>query len=126
VSARRRVGATAEVVAVTGGSFDCQHCGACCVNPFVNRREAFAWYVEIDEPGARLLQVDDLRKRLVVLDPKGVPHMRLDPAGRCVALVGRVGRSVRCDVYRDRPSGCRRLEAGSRECLAARRDRGIG
>ena len=99
---------------------DCERCGACCTNPDENRREGFTSYVEVD-PCSRLVR----QKRFVVLDEQGVPHMRLDPAGRCVALGGRLGEKVRCVVYADRPRGCRLVEAGSKQCLLARSERGI-
>lgn len=104
---------------------DCQRCGACCTNPDQNRAEGYAWYVEV-EPDSRLLRVDDLRKRYVVFDGDGVPHLRLDPSGRCAALRGKLGKSVSCAIYADRAPGCRRVEAGTPECLEMRRQRGIG
>ena len=104
---------------------DCQSCGACCCNRDANRAEGNVFYVEIDDPKSRLLRRDDLRKRYVVHDPDGVPHLRLDPSGRCAALRGKLGRKVHCAIYADRARGCRLVEAGSEECLAARRERGI-
>lgn len=105
---------------------DCQRCGACCCNRDENRREGVTFYVEIDDPRSRLLTRDDLRKRFTVLDENEVPHLRLDPSGRCAALVGRLGLDVRCVVYADRPRGCRLVTAGTPECLEARRQRGVG
>ncbi|MCB9664019.1 MAG: YkgJ family cysteine cluster protein [Alphaproteobacteria bacterium] len=105
---------------------DCQTCGACCCNPAENRAEGYPWYVEIEDRGNRLVKDPGLRRRYVVDDPDGVPHMRLttdDP--RCVALEGTVGRKVRCGVYAHRPTPCRRLQAGSAACLEARLERGI-
>lgn len=104
---------------------DCQSCGACCTNPDENRREGFAWYVEVPR-GEKLLSRRDLMKRYVVHDDDGVPHLRLDPSGRCAALAGRLGERVRCLIYADRPRGCRLVEAGSPRCLEARAERGIG
>jgi Fe-S-cluster containining protein len=104
--------------------FDCQKCGACCCNPDENRAEGYPYYVEIQAP-SRLLTMDDLRKRHVVHDEQGVPHLRLDPAGRCTALRGPLGKNVTCVVYDDRPRGCRLVEAGSPRCLQARKERGI-
>ena len=103
---------------------DCTRCGACCCNPDENRKEGFPFYVEV-QPDNRLLAKNDLAKRYLVFDDAGVPHMRLDPSGRCVALKGRLGRSVTCSVYADRPRGCRLVEAGSPRCLQARKERGI-
>jgi uncharacterized protein len=104
--------------------FDCTRCGACCCNPDENRAEGFRFYVEV-QPDSRLLTRNDLKKRYVIEDDEGAPHLRLDPSGRCVALEGRLGRSVSCAIYRDRPRGCRLVEAGSPQCLQARRERGI-
>ncbi|MBS2026871.1 MAG: YkgJ family cysteine cluster protein [Deltaproteobacteria bacterium] len=106
-------------------SFDCQSCGACCCNSDENRAEGYPWYVELDDARSRLLRDDDLRKRYVVQDPQGVPHLRLDPSGRCAALRGKLGKSVTCAVYADRPRGCRRVMPGDAQCLKARVQRGI-
>lgn len=103
---------------------DCQACGACCTNPDENRAEGFTSYVEVPA-SSPLLARDDRRKRYVVRDADGVPHLRLDPSGRCAALLGPLGRRVRCAIYADRPRGCRLVEAGSPRCLQARRERGI-
>jgi Fe-S-cluster containining protein len=104
--------------------YDCQRCGACCVNPPENVREGYTAYVEV-ESGAALLRRRDLAKKLVVLDSAGVPHLRLAAGGRCLALAGSVGRSVRCTVYHFRPAACRRVEAGSDLCLRHRRGAGL-
>lgn len=103
---------------------DCETCGACCVNPVANAAEGFTSYVEV-QPDSRLLTRDDLRKRYVVLDAEGTPHLRLDPSGRCAALRGKLGRVVSCAVYPDRPRGCRLVTAGGPECLAARASLGL-
>ena len=105
-------------------ALDCQRCGACCTNPDENRAEGFAYYVEV-QPDSRLLRRDDLRKRHVVEDEHGVPHLRLDPSGRCAALRGKLGQHVHCAIYADRPRGCRLVEPGSPRCLQARRERGL-
>ncbi|MCA2978685.1 MAG: YkgJ family cysteine cluster protein [Myxococcaceae bacterium] len=102
---------------------DCQRCGACCCNRDENRAAGLTAYVEIDDPRSRLLSRDDLRKRYTTRDDAGVPHLRLDPAGRCSALEGKLGVTVRCAVYALRPRGCRLVTAGSSECLEARRQR---
>lgn len=105
--------------------YDCTSCGACCVNPPANAAEGFTLYVEIDEPKSKLLRDPGLRKKHVVEDEDGVPHLRLDPSGRCTALVGRLGVSCRCKVYAHRPRGCRRVDVGGDECKAARRAIGL-
>ena len=104
---------------------DCLVCGACCCNSAENQAEGYNYYVPIENPKSRLLTKPEQRKRLVVEDEDGVPHMRLDPSGRCVALNGKLGASVRCIVYADRPAGCHRVEPGDKACLKARAEKGI-
>lgn len=104
--------------------FDCQRCGACCANPDENRAEGFTRYIEV-AASSRLVKKPELRKRFVVVHEDGGFSMRLDPAGRCVALRGKLGQRVECAVYADRHRGCRLVEAGSERCLIARRERGI-
>lgn len=104
--------------------YDCQACGACCTNPDENRREGFVDYVEVDASSS-LARDLDRRKRYVVYNADGQPHLRLDPSGRCAALRGRLGASVHCAVYAQRPRGCRLVEPASARCLQARRERGI-
>jgi uncharacterized protein len=103
---------------------DCQACGACCKNPTDNVREGYGAYVEI-APGDAILKRRDLVKKLVVLDDEGTPHLRLDASGRCLALRGALGRSVRCAIYHHRPTPCRRVEPGSDLCLSYREDHGL-
>jgi uncharacterized protein len=106
------------------GRYDCQSCGACCANPDENRREGFVDYVEVD-PASRLFSDRDRHKRYLVMNAEGRPHLRLDPSGRCAALVGKLGARVRCAIYADRPRGCRLVEPGGARCLQARRERGV-
>lgn len=103
---------------------DCQRCGACCKNPPDNRAEGFPWWVEV-EPGDRLLTRADLVRKLVVRDPDGVPHLRLAADGACLALRGRFGVEVWCATYADRPSPCRRVQAGDKNCLRYRAAHGL-
>jgi Fe-S-cluster containining protein len=100
---------------------DCTRCGACCTNPDENKRENFVDYVEV-RPRDAVLDEPDLVRRLVVYNREGVPHLRLDSAGRCLALRGRIGRRVRCTIYEHRPAACRKVEPGSERCLAHRRE----
>lgn len=99
---------------------DCQTCGACCVNSNANRGEKFVDWVEVDRRDVLLKR--RVAQRLVVYNDAGVPHLRLDDEGRCVALRGRLGRQVLCAIYEARPRVCRRVEAGSALCHQYRRD----
>lgn len=115
---------TAASSSPTPPRYDCQTCGACCCNTNENRAADYVWYVDI-EGGSRLLKRKDLVQRFVAFDPEDSPHMRLLANGRCSALRGRLGVDVHCEVYDDRPRGCRRVEPGDEDCLLARRERGI-
>lgn len=105
-------------------SLDCRSCGACCRNTRENVVEGFADYVEI-ERGDAILRKPDLMRRYAVVNDAGVPHLRLDPEGRCLALKGALGKRVRCAIYHERPSPCRRVQAGSELCVAYRAGIGI-
>jgi len=104
--------------------FDCRQCGACCCNPPDNRAEGFTEYIEVDAR-APLLGKPELVRRMVVYSDEGVPHLRLHPDGRCLALRGRVGSQVRCTIYADRPAPCRSVEAGGALCQRYRRAAGL-
>jgi Fe-S-cluster containining protein len=104
---------------------DCTACGACCTNPAANTAEGFVDYVEVRD-GEPLLRRSDLVKKHVVTNARGERHLRLDRDGRCLALLGALGRKVRCAIYAHRPQGCRRVQPGDAECLRVRADRGLG
>jgi Fe-S-cluster containining protein len=106
-------------------SFDCQACGACCCNPEENRAEKVLDYVEVPA-GSALARKPALLRRFTVLNARGERHMKLIGAEqRCAALEGKLGRSVFCHIYRLRPAGCHKVEAGSKMCLQYRRERGV-
>lgn len=81
-------------------------------------------WVEV-EPEDRILTRADLVKKLVVLDGDGVPHLRLAADGRCMALRGALGRDVSCSIYADRPSPCRRVQAGDALCKRYRHEHSL-
>jgi len=95
------------------------------VLPDENRREEVWAWVEVDTDSP-LLKRQHVVARHVMRDLAGKLHLRLDDRGRCSALRGRLGQSVRCDIYEVRPRGCRRVEAGDERCRQYRDERGIG
>ncbi len=106
-------------------NFDCQSCGACCCNPAENRAEMYFDYVEVGARSA-LARKPELLRRFTVLNARGERHMKLiGKEQRCAALDGELGSSVSCRIYRLRPPGCRKVEAGSKMCLQYRRERGV-
>lgn len=99
-------------------TLDCRSCGACCAP---QRRDPL--YVGVTAADvARMTRY--FRDRYV---SRGSILTKLDPVGRCVcvALRGAIGQSVSCSIYARRPDECRKLTAGSSECLAARRQAGL-
>lgn len=104
--------------------YDCLQCGACCVSPFSGEG-----YIHL-EPEERdrlrglslpVIEMDAAGETLLLLATRvNAQGLRV-----CRALGGSVGRRVACSVYEDRPHLCREFEAGSAECVAARRAAGI-
>jgi Fe-S-cluster containining protein len=105
-------------------TLDCRTCGACCCNRDENRDEGLADYVEVTKRDALFL-VPDLLEQYAVKNEDGAWHLRLTSTQRCVALEGQLGRRVTCSIYALRPSGCRRVQPGTAECLEARAERGL-
>ena len=99
---------------------DCQTCGACC-GPSENS-PSFVDLLPADL--ARL--TPSQRKRLVLLFAGPAIRTKHCASGVvCAALVGRIGRRVRCSIYETRPIACRAFKAGSRICRAVMRDVGV-
>jgi len=100
-------------------SKDCQSCGACC-GPLYD-----------DETHADLTEEDVGRlskgyvKRWVVYVLDQYPALKTKRTAHsgvvCGALQGQVGKKVRCSIYENRPTVCRRYRPGSPDCLASRR-----
>jgi Fe-S-cluster containining protein len=98
--------------------FDCLTCGACC----------------FQRPGTILVpEADLLRWRragrediLEQLEPGHFGEMafKMDERGCCVHH-GTATEPHACHIYEDRGTTCREFEAGSRQCLEFRRDRGV-
>ncbi len=107
-------------------TYDCQTCGACCCNSDQNKAEEFIDYVEVLPRDALAKQPPRVLRRLTVVNGQGERHLRLvGEEQRCIALKGELGQLVTCSIYELRPKPCRILEAGSSECRARRRERGI-
>ncbi|HEX4461765.1 MAG TPA: YkgJ family cysteine cluster protein [Polyangia bacterium] len=92
---------------------DCQTCGACCYGP--------EEYVSVN--GADLCRFDVQSTARYVVRKKERVFLRM-LHGHCAALRARQGH-FGCRIYAMRPTPCRVVEPGGRECLDARRRRGI-
>lgn len=110
-----------DTAAHAGASaYDCRACGACC----------FTFDVLLSECDRDRFEKSAALVSLTVLyRPAGASGAwrfmrREQPAQRCAALAGEL-RSCYCTIYEDRPDLCREFEAGSEDCLQARRQHGI-
>jgi Fe-S-cluster containining protein len=105
-------------------SYDCQQCGACCINPGILSGTA---YVYLEKHEARQMR----RMGLTVIKVVGDSYLgtRTKDIGTdepvCVAFEGKLGRTCGCSIYPLRPRECRRFQAGTDECKAARRQSGL-
>jgi Fe-S-cluster containining protein len=107
-------------VTVNGGKYDCQQCGACCV--------------DLTGKGAYVLLTSDEADRL---DRLGLPVVsvgkesflgtRLQDKGDrvCIALAGAIAGQCACSIYPDRPAKCCNFEVGGWTCQRARRAEGL-
>ena len=99
----------------------CQDCGACCA----------VYEVDIEETDWQRLPHP--RRNLLAkhTGAGGYPYemrrdvTRRDGGGRCRALAGTVGQSVRCSVYHERPDVCREFKRGGWQCKDARIKAGL-
>ena len=102
--------------------YDCQQCGACCVDYFGTEG-----YISLGPGEPQRLR----RLGLPVVEWHGQvllgtrPHA--GPVGdrACAAFVGAVGGECGCAIYLDRPAECRRFVVGSLGCQFARREAGL-
>ncbi|MCC6751538.1 MAG: YkgJ family cysteine cluster protein [Deltaproteobacteria bacterium] len=105
---------------------DCLRCGACCVNSAENRATSYRDLLEVTPKDRELLKRPDALRRHTVTNPAGELHLKLvGDDQRCSALLGALGRSVRCAIYALRPGCCRRVQPGDAECLARRREHSL-
>ena len=86
--------------------FDCKSCGACC---------AFKWSWPVFKRDRS--DAVNIPNEMVRTD---YPLMKTEN-NQCVALDGKVGESVCCKIYNDRPNSCRKFEPGSDLCKEARK-----
>jgi Fe-S-cluster containining protein len=112
------------LAATTALELDCRSCGACC-----GPDRDVATYVDVWSKDIARLSPRWRRENVYANDEgtQGSIRTKYDPAGKtvCVALRGTVGAQVSCEIYERRPDVCSSFRAGGRECLVARRERGL-
>jgi len=92
----------------------CLDCGACCAS----YRVSFYW-AEADANGIADSMIQALTPVYSCLagTNQANPH--------CQALMGEVGKGVKCIMYEQRPSPCREVQAGDDKCQKARARHGL-
>ena len=96
--------------------YDCTQCGACCRSFPIFASEADA----VREPAIRQ-QTRKLAEHLAT-ENMAYQLFPLPFQTRCAFLK----KDELCRIYESRPNVCRRFEAGSTQCIEARRRQGIG
>ncbi|MDG1241525.1 MAG: YkgJ family cysteine cluster protein [Opitutae bacterium] len=96
--------------------YDCTQCGACCRSFPIFASEADA----MREPAIR--QEARALPEYLQAEGKAYQLFPLPFHARCPYLK----EDELCRIYESRPSVCRRFEAGSEQCIEARRRQGIG
>ena len=98
-------------------SQECVKCGACCAS----FRVSFYWgETSAHEQG---MVPEELTTAISphYVCMKGTEQKPV----HCIALMGVVGREVSCSIYEQRSSTCRQFEAGSEDCIKARKIHGL-
>ncbi len=95
------------------GPYDCQSCGACCV-------EAGPVPVYPSEDQVPTERLSPWTPRREPGHPPGMRQMTKHIGGRCMALEGTIGGCVSCTIYTNRPKVCATFTAGSEGCKDAR------
>jgi Fe-S-cluster containining protein len=94
-------------------AFDCLACGACCYGP-----DEYVSVTALD-----LNRMSGRTQGRMVVKRRDRMFLKM-VQGHCAALHARQGH-FSCRMYAERPAPCRIVEPGSRECLDARRRRGV-
>ena len=102
---------------VTRDEFDCITCGACCIY-FAKSPDCFPIYP--GDPNEEMLLENEWAHKSFHGDTF---MLRKDGErlSRCIALSGKRGEQLLCEVYENRPQTCRDFEAGGNLCREARK-----
>lgn len=86
----------------------CMACGACCAS----FRVAFHWReAEINLSDITALNVPPDYTEDLDFERRCMKGTNKKHQPKCIALNGRIGQKVSCQIYSNRPSVCRRFEA---------------
>jgi Fe-S-cluster containining protein len=102
--------------------YDCQQCGACCVDYFGAEGHVALYRGEPRRMRRLGLPVIEWHGQLLLGTR---PHPGPGGDSVCAAFVGEVGVGCACAIHPDRPGECRRFRPGSLECRLARQEAGL-
>jgi Fe-S-cluster containining protein len=121
----RSIFALGKTILADPALYDCQTCGACCVQFGLEDGNT---YVYLDQEESRRmwsLGLPVIRQAMGCCFLGAAPHEGAGGRPACAAFVGHLGGPCGCLVYKDRPSVCREFEVGGPLCEEARRQAGL-
>lgn len=95
------------------GPYDCQACGACCI-------EAGTVPIYPDETQVPTEFIAAYTRPRESEMPSGMRQITKHLGRRCTALTGEIGACVSCSIYENRPRVCATFPSGSEGCKNAR------
>jgi len=100
---------------------DCQKCGACCLDQLIVLMpgDKVPFHMTYDKSCVSV-EHNDLPDGLTPIDHCAGLVMR-NQFGRCVALNGKVGDDVSCEIYETRPAVCQVMKKGDWACQEIRK-----
>jgi Fe-S-cluster containining protein len=105
--------------------YDCQSCGACCVQHGPHDGNAYVYLDREEARRMRSLALPVVEHALGLCCLGAVSHEGAGGKPACVAFAGQMGEACGCSIYEDRPSVCREFEAGGPLCREAREQAGL-
>jgi len=100
---------------------DCQKCGACCADEIVLLMpgdDSVPFHMIGTAVASPVLKGDEFVQLRMGLGETRC--MRVENR-RCVALSGKLGADVTCEIYENRPKMCAGFDKGTDACMNARR-----
>jgi Fe-S-cluster containining protein len=102
------------------GIYDCQACGACCVQFGAQDGNAYVYLERQEARALRRLGLPVVPTALGAFCLGAAEHEGAGGRAACIAFTGELGRQCACSIYEDRPSVCREYEVGGQLCQEAR------
>ena len=105
--------------------YDCQRCGACCVQLGPHDGNAYVYLDPEEASRMRRLGLPVVPTVLGSACLGAAPHQGAGGRPACAAFAGEMGGPCACSVYPERPSVCQEFEPGGDLCREAREVAGL-